>query len=120
MLTSPEFTIERKRIAFLIGGGAHREGTCINLLVKGTVVRTAAGKNNERLDWGGWNVADLKGKTVQLQIVDRVRGGWGHINIDHIVQTDRQQVRPARDRGLDNWTQYVQVLLSSNEFMFVR
>ena len=49
-LTSPEFTIERKRIAFLIGGGAHRDGTCINLLVSGTVVRTAAGKNNERLD----------------------------------------------------------------------
>ncbi|OHB86039.1 MAG: hypothetical protein A2V98_11505 [Planctomycetes bacterium RBG_16_64_12] len=92
-LTSPEFAIERKYLNFLIGGGWHPEMACINLLVEGNVVRTATGPNREpggteRLDPYSWDVADLLGKTARIEIVDRATGGWGHINIDHIVQSD--------------------------------
>ena len=94
-LTSPEFTIERRFINFLAGGGMHPDETCMNLLVDGKVVRTVTGPNDkpggtERLDWHSWDVADLAGKTARLQIVDKQTGGWGHINIDHIVQSDRR------------------------------
>ena len=37
-LTSPEITIERKHINFLIGAGKHEGETCMNLLVGGKVV----------------------------------------------------------------------------------
>ena len=40
-LTSPPFRIERRFIAFLIGGGAHAGRTCLNLLLEGRLVRTA-------------------------------------------------------------------------------
>ena len=30
----------------------------------------------------------LKGKVVQLLVVDNHAGGWGHINFDDIHQTD--------------------------------
>ncbi len=33
-----------------------------------------------------WDVAEFAGKKARLQIVDAHSGGWGHINIDHIVQ----------------------------------
>ena len=89
-LTSPAFEISRKYINFLIGGGSHADQTCINLLVDGKVVRTATGKDNEKLDWHFWNVEDLQGKAATIQIVDRNSGAWGHINIDQIELADEQ------------------------------
>ncbi len=87
-LTSPAFEVSRKYINFLIGGGSHADQTCINLLVEDKVVRTATGKDNEKLEWYFWNVEDLQGKTATIQIVDRNSGGWGHINIDQIELAD--------------------------------
>lgn len=87
-LTSPAFEISRKYVNFLIGGGSHADQTCINLLVEGKVVRTATGKDNEKLEWFFWNVEDLQGQTATVQIVDRNSAGWGHINIDQIELAD--------------------------------
>ena len=94
-LTSPPFKIERQHIQFLIGGGKNPGKTCMNLLLDGKAVRTATGPNDkaggsEHLDWQAWDVADLAGKTVSLEIVDQATGGWGHINVDQILQTDRR------------------------------
>lgn len=87
-LTSPAFEINRKFINFLIGGGGQTDQTCINLLVDGAVVRSAVGRDNERLDWFFWSVEDLEGKQAQIQIVDKASGGWGHVNIDQIELSD--------------------------------
>lgn len=94
-LTSPEFTIERRFIKFLIGGGKNSETTCMNLWVDGKVVRNATGPNDkpggsEALAPGAWDVGGLAGKTAVIRIVDQARGGWGHINVDQIVLTDRK------------------------------
>ena len=94
-LTSPPFVLERKYLSFLIGGGKNPGDTCMNLLVDGKAVRTATGPNDkpggsEQLDWQQWDVSDLAGKTGTFQIVDRATGGWGHINADHLIQTDRR------------------------------
>jgi fructan beta-fructosidase len=92
-LTSPEFKVERRFLNFLIGGGKYPGETCINLLIDGNVVRTATGPNDrpggaEELDWHAWDVKDLAGKKAIIEIVDKRKGGWGHINVDHIVQSD--------------------------------
>lgn len=87
-LTSPAFTIDRKFINFLIGGGNQLEKTCTNLLIDGKVVRSAVGKNSERLEWHFWSVADFAGKQAQVQIVDKAGGGWGHTNVDQIELSD--------------------------------
>lgn len=102
-LTSPTFVIRRSHINFLIGGGMYPEKTCINLLIDGKVVRTATGPNDrpggsEQLDWHSWDVSQFEGKNAKIQIVDQQKGGWGHINIDQIVQSDEgvQQIRKTR------------------------
>jgi len=108
-LTSPEFTIERDYIKFLIGGGGHKGKTCMNLLIDGEVVLSATGPNlqpggSEFLNWENWDVKKYQGKQAVLQIVDEASDGWGHINIDQISQSNTQAkkkpfVAPPRRSG---------------------
>lgn len=95
-LTSPAFVLQRKHLNFLIGGGKYPGETCLDLLVEGSVVRTATGPNDkpggsERLDWASWDVAEFEGKEAVLRVVDARKGGWGHINVDQVVQSDRRR-----------------------------
>ena len=93
-LTSPEFKIARKYISFLIGGGDYERDTCLNLLIKGKVVRSATGWRSDRLVPASWDVRQFVGQTAQVQIVDEASGDWGHINVDHIIQTDKPERLP--------------------------
>ena len=46
---------------------------------------------SEQLDWAWWDVRELMGKTAVLRIIDTHTGGWGHINVDQIVQSDTKR-----------------------------
>ena len=94
-LTSPVFTIQRKYIKFLIGGGKDPEKLCMNLMVGGKVVRSATGPNDrpggsEALEPEFWDTSSFIGQSAVLQIIDNATGGWGHINVDDIIETDRK------------------------------
>jgi fructan beta-fructosidase len=100
-LTSPPFTIQRDFIKFLIGGGGHLGKTCMNLVIDGNIVLSASGPNlqpggSEFLNWENWDVRKYKGRSAVLQIVDEATGGWGHINVDQISQSNtKAQKKPA-------------------------
>ena len=49
----------------------------------------------ERLEWTSWDVSKLAGKTATIRIVDDHTGGWGHINVDHIMQSDKKRHVPV-------------------------
>ena len=87
-LTSPPFKIERKYIGFLIGGGNRSSELYAGLLIDGQMVRRATGVDDERLQAKYWDVSDLEGKTARIEISDQATGGWGHILVDEIVQSD--------------------------------
>lgn len=91
-LTSRPFVVERHFINFLIGGGAHRGRTCVNLRVGNKVVRTATGTNDNRMRQMSWNVRALVGQPATIEIVDAESGGWGNVGVDHIVFSDRPSV----------------------------
>jgi fructan beta-fructosidase len=100
-LTSPPFPIQRPFLNFLIGGGGYANETCLNLKVDGAIVRSATGSQtspggSERLEWSSWDVRELLGRSAVLEIVDARKGGWGHINVDQVVQSDRRRgLEPA-------------------------
>ncbi len=95
-LTSPEFAIERPWINFLIGGGQHQDQLVVTLLVEGEAVRTSSGPNDapggsEALDWTSWDVTQFIGKKGTIEIIDQATGGWGHISVDQITQSDKRR-----------------------------
>lgn len=94
-LTSRPFTIERNYITLWVGGGAHRDKTCVNLEVDGQVVLSATGRNDNRMASVSWDVRRWAGRVARIQVVDNERGGWGNIGVDHIVFSDRPRVAPG-------------------------
>ncbi|MGW0843197.1 GH32 C-terminal domain-containing protein [Streptomyces sp. NPDC002787] len=104
-LTSPEFTIDKKHINFLIGGGNHPTGyanpTAMELVVDGEVVRSATGRDSEALNWASWDVGDLAGKQARIRIVDDNTGGWGHLNVDHIMLSDALAQPVSQETSVD-------------------
>jgi uncharacterized protein (DUF608 family) len=99
-LISSPFDITKKHMHFLIGGGEN----CAFELVRAAdnkVLRTASGAGRERLEWASWDVSQWPGERVFLRIVDRQTGGWGHINLDHVVFSD-ESIDRLRTAGADN------------------
>lgn len=99
-LTSPTFKIERKYIAFRIGGGNYEFTTCLHLLVNGKIVKSATGWRSDRLMPQSWDVSAWNGQAAQLQLVDEANGDWGHINVTAMVQTDTPEVLPMAKEPL--------------------
>ncbi len=98
-LESPNFPLNRRFITFLIGGGGYANETCMNLLIDGKLVCTATGPNteaggSEALSAMAWDVAEFAGREASIVIVDGRKGGWGHINVDHLVLTDERGAIP--------------------------
>ncbi len=109
-LTSEPFEILRKYITFLIGGGAHKAKTCMNLIVDGEVVASCTGKNNNRMERGIFDVRKFQGRSAVLQIVDAVAGGWGNIGVDHIVFTDKPDINAELSEQRDFGTMALSLL----------
>lgn len=87
-LSSPEFTIERNYINFLIGGGKNTD-TYIELIIDGkSILRNSSLINSENLHPLTWSVKEYIGEKAQIKIVDNQQGSWGHILIDQIEQSD--------------------------------
>jgi len=86
-MVSAEFAIDRKFMTLLVGGGSHAR-TCVNLFVDGKVVRSARGRDDEKLEPRAWDVSEFAGRKGKIQIVDAQKGPWGHINVDGVRLVD--------------------------------
>jgi len=106
-LTSKPFTIERRflafrigGLAFRIGGGRHPGKTGLQLIVDGRVVRAATGHDSNAMRDEALDVSDWIGKNAQIVILDQVAGAWGNVGIGTILQTDQPPLDPPlTERG---------------------
>lgn len=91
LLTSSEFTIERNYINFMVGGGTHEE-LFIELVVEGeSVAKSRSVTSSGVLNNLSWDVRAFKGKPAVIRIVDNAQGGWGHILVDNIYQSNEDE-----------------------------
>ncbi|MEN9536329.1 MAG: hypothetical protein RLZZ178_326, partial [Verrucomicrobiota bacterium] len=98
-LTSPEIKLASPKLGFLVAGGNHPGKTAVQLLVGGKVVREATGANDLTLRETVWDIAEFKGKTGVIRIVDNETGSWGFIAADHFVfSNDAKPKFPAGGR----------------------
>ena len=88
-IRSPDFTISRDYLDFLIAAGNHpyraSGATAVDLVVDNAVMRTATGSGAATMSTVNWDVHDLIGRTAHLEIVDHATGSWGHLMVDQIV-----------------------------------
>ncbi|MHA7845986.1 GH32 C-terminal domain-containing protein [Serratia sp. D1N4] len=76
--------------------------TSVNLVVNDKIIYSATGADSEALGWRSWNVASLQGETAQIRVIDNNTGGWGHILLDEIIQSDQpKQTANWADFGSD-------------------
>jgi uncharacterized protein (DUF608 family) len=94
-LTSPPFKITRAYINLLVGGGAHKNITCANLLIDGKVVHSAIGEHKDKLFWRTWDVRPYEGEEARIQVVDNHSEGWGHVMVDHVELSDERREAPT-------------------------
>ena len=87
-LTSPDFTISKPYIAFLIAGGDYPGKTAAQLIIDGKVVRETVGKRSLRCEPALWDVTEFKGRKASIRIRDDESGPWGIIGVDQITFTD--------------------------------
>ena len=89
VMTSEPFTIERRYIYALVGGGANAKRVSLQLLIGDKVVAKLAGKNKNAMTRESFTVGQYEGQTARLRIVDSATGSWGNIGVDHIVFSDQ-------------------------------
>src|SRR5262249_46144647 len=88
-LTSKPFTVARRYINLLIGGGNHPGKTCVEVLVEDQVVRSVTGHNDNRLRPASIDVGDLQGKTAQTGAPAGGRGPGANRGDDPTVSGDK-------------------------------
>jgi non-lysosomal glucosylceramidase len=102
-LTSRNFKIERRFINLWIGGGSHKDKTCVNVQVDGQPVRSLTGMNDNRMIIRSIDVSEFEGKQAIIRIVDAETGGWGNIGVGRITFSDTPadlvELQEAHDFG---------------------
>jgi len=119
-LISKPFSVERRAVRLLVGGGRNPGKTCVNIVIDGKTVASATGDNTETLRPVVLDVSGHKGKTARIEIVDAHGGGWGHILVDQIVFTDKMTVESGPLEDLADYGSMGLALLDAGEGVFGR
>ncbi len=115
-LTSKPFVIDRKFINFWLGGGNHKNKTCLNLLIDNKVVRSTTGLADNKMTLQSFNVYDIRGKTATLQLVDAETEGWGNIGAGSIMFSDLPPNPVEFEKMFDHGTMSLALLNNSGDY----
>lgn len=98
-ILSGSFTLQRRYLHLLVGGGSDPVNTVVRLRVNGSVVASASGQQNTKLAWVSWDVSAYLNQTATIELVDTSNAAYGFILCDQIVQSD--VANPAARYGSD-------------------
>lgn len=84
ILTSVPFKVTHPWASFLVGGGSHQQETCVELIALPSkeVFFRISGRDEEDMSRAIVDLSKYKDKEIQIRLVDKHSGGWGHVNFD--------------------------------------
>lgn len=97
-LTSVPFKVTHPWASFLIGGGGYAEETCVELFhaQRKYVIHRATGLEEEDMRREVVDLSKWVGHELQIRVVDRHTGHWGHVNFDDFRFHAEKPNFPAR------------------------
>jgi len=102
LIRSKPFSIQGNSISLLVGGGDFPDSCYVALVDNDTqqVLYRETGKNTNVMDRRYWDVSQLIGRTVYLEIADLSSAPFGHICVDDIMESgNRINPLPGLGRG---------------------
>lgn len=98
-IRSQDFVVTSDYIRLLIGGGKGSDAYVALIRQRDNrLLHKARGNNDEFMLPHYWDVRNYQGQKCFIKIVDKSKGGWGHINIDNITTADYMPVPPSTTR----------------------
>jgi fructan beta-fructosidase len=89
ILTSPPFIVQRKYLVYLFSNRDRSEKIAVRLLQDGNAVQSSTGNYARTLNWFFFDLKELEGEEVQIQIIDDISDRpKGRLQVDHIYQTN--------------------------------
>ena len=81
LLLSPKIKVEHRFLNFSVGGGQFNE-VGVELWADGNRVLVSRGENSDVLVPRSWDLVDYHLREVEIRIVDKATGRWGHVHAD--------------------------------------
>src|SRR5580698_7975050 len=100
-LTSVPFKVTHPWASFLVGGGPHTLETCVELIALPgkEVFFRASGLEEEDMRRVVVDLSKLKDKEIQIRLVDKHSGHWGHLNFDDFRFHAQKPTFPERPKS---------------------
>ena len=100
LIRSRSFSIQGNSISLLVGGGNYLDQCYVALIDDATneLLYRETGKNTNVMDRRYWDVSNLIGRTVHIEIADLSSGPMGHICVDDIIESGIR-VTPIQGKG---------------------
>ena len=92
VLESWSFPVEGDVLSFRLGGGKDSARLGVGLLIDGTTVARATGKDSESLDLVAWDVSAYRDRQAVVRVFDLSSAPWGHVLVDDIQLWPRADV----------------------------
>ena len=88
-MLSPEFSVDRPKLTYRVGGGNLKGQLMVRLLVDGRQVYVGSGVNSDLMQQRLVDVTAHVGQKMQVELVDESVGAWGHLLFDDLVLHNR-------------------------------
>lgn len=100
VVKSPAFKLTGDKVSFLVAGGFNKKDLYVALVdaESSHVLKQSGGSRDHQMRRVVWDVSAWKEQTVRFEVVDRITGGWGHLNVDDFSAQGELVAAPSKPK----------------------